>query len=80
MKAFHPARLCRWGSANIKPADSRYNRGTSGGQVTPRSKTLKNFILLETLDLFGRISESSEKLGRVLTISRNIADAIGGSS
>jgi hypothetical protein len=25
--------LCRWGSTNIKPADSRYDRGTSGGQV-----------------------------------------------
>src|SRR6476659_7214713 len=34
METSHPARLCRWGSTNIKPADSRYDRGTSGGQVT----------------------------------------------
>jgi len=25
--------LCKRGSTNIKPADSRYDRGTSGGQV-----------------------------------------------
>ena len=29
-----PTRLCRWGSTIIKPADSRYDRGTSEGQVT----------------------------------------------
>ena len=34
MEASRPARLCRWRSKNIKPADSRYDRGTSGGQVT----------------------------------------------
>ncbi|WP_374589204.1 hypothetical protein, partial [Novosphingobium sp.] len=34
MEAVHPARLCRWRSTNIKPVDSRYDRGTSGGQVT----------------------------------------------
>ena len=33
MEASHPTRLCRSGSTNIKPADSRYDRGTSGGQV-----------------------------------------------
>jgi hypothetical protein len=33
MEASRPTRLCRWGSTNIKPADSRYDRGTSGGQV-----------------------------------------------
>lgn len=30
IEASHPARLCRWRSTNIKPADSRYDRGTSG--------------------------------------------------
>jgi len=34
MEAVHPARLCRWRSTNIKPVDSRYDRRTSGGQVT----------------------------------------------
>jgi soluble lytic murein transglycosylase-like protein len=34
MEASRPARLCRRACANIKPADSRYDRGTSGGQVT----------------------------------------------
>jgi len=34
MEASRPTRLCRWGSTNIKPADSRYDRGTSGGQVS----------------------------------------------
>jgi hypothetical protein len=33
-KASRPARLCRRVVKNIKPADSRYDRGTSGGQVT----------------------------------------------
>jgi len=33
MEASHPTRLCRWSNTNIKPADSRYDRGTSGGQV-----------------------------------------------
>ncbi|MCZ4343287.1 2-oxo acid dehydrogenase subunit E2, partial [Sphingomonadaceae bacterium G21617-S1] len=31
--------LCRQASTNIKPADSRYDRGTTGGQVT-RTKGL----------------------------------------
>jgi outer membrane receptor protein involved in Fe transport len=35
MEASHPARLCRRASTYIKPADSRYDRGISGGQVTP---------------------------------------------
>jgi putative transposase len=30
-EASRPARLRRWRSTNIKPADSRYDRGTSGG-------------------------------------------------
>jgi putative transposase len=34
MEASHPARLCRRASTDIKPADSRYDRGTNGGQVT----------------------------------------------
>ena len=34
MEASRPTRLCRRGSTNIKLADSRYDRGTSGGQVT----------------------------------------------
>lgn len=38
MEASHPARLCRWGSTNIKPADSRYDRRTSGGQVTGQKR------------------------------------------
>jgi len=32
--AAHRARLCRRGNTNIKPADSRYDCGTNGGQVT----------------------------------------------
>ena len=28
--------MCRRTRTNIKPADSRYDRGTNGGQVTPR--------------------------------------------
>jgi hypothetical protein len=38
MEASRPARLCRRASTNIKPADSRYDRGISGGQVS-----LKNY-------------------------------------
>jgi hypothetical protein len=34
MEASRPARLCRRASTNIKPADSRYDRRISGGQVT----------------------------------------------
>jgi HD-GYP domain-containing protein (c-di-GMP phosphodiesterase class II) len=34
MEASRPARLCRRASTNIKPADSRYDRGISGGQVS----------------------------------------------
>ena len=33
MEASHPTRLCRQASKNIKPADPRYDCGTSGGQV-----------------------------------------------
>ncbi len=31
MEASHPTRLCRRIGRNIKPADSRYDRGTNGG-------------------------------------------------
>jgi hypothetical protein len=34
MKASRPTRLCRQLNTNIKPADSHYDRRTSGGQVT----------------------------------------------
>jgi len=36
MEASPPARLCRRASTNIKPVDSRYDRGTSGRQVRSR--------------------------------------------
>jgi len=47
MEASRPTRLCRWGSTNIKPADSRYDRGTSGGQV--KSEAINEAIHLSSL-------------------------------
>ena len=37
IESSHPARLCRRACTNIKPADSRYDRGISGRQVTDLS-------------------------------------------
>ena len=39
MEASHPARLCPRACPNIRPADSRYDRGTNGGQVTAGSRS-----------------------------------------
>jgi hypothetical protein len=42
MEASHPARLCRWDSTNTKPVDSRYDRGTSGGQIMEAVDLVRN--------------------------------------
>ncbi|WP_404823172.1 helix-turn-helix transcriptional regulator [Novosphingobium percolationis] len=49
MEASHPTRLCRWSSTNIKPADSRYDRGTSGGQVTTRLLRIEDVMQMTSL-------------------------------
>ena len=43
MDASRPARLCRRASTNIKPADSRYGRGTSRGRVNGTS-SIRAFV------------------------------------
>jgi len=45
IEAAHPARLGRCRSANIKPADSRYDRGTSGGQVKANRQAMVSVTL-----------------------------------
>jgi len=63
MEASRPTRLCRWGSTNIKPADSRYDRGTSGGQVNPPTRDAGNICLakLAKRRAFGKASHVHAK-------------------
>ncbi|WP_206517696.1 hypothetical protein, partial [Sphingobium algorifonticola] len=66
MEASHPTRLCRSGSTNIKPADSRYDRGTSGGQVSQYKGAFHVFnsavFLPESKHVYARIDQMFDRL------------------